>query len=139
MKLLIDTNIVLDLFLERLPFVNEAEPLFSYIENSKLTGLLCATTITTLEYLLAKALTRQHSNNIIINLLKMFEIAQVDRFVIEKAISLDFTDFEDAVICAAAQHCKADGIVTRDLTGFKKAKIPIYRPSEILAILNEFG
>ncbi|MCX7114750.1 MAG: PIN domain-containing protein [Gammaproteobacteria bacterium] len=137
MKLLIDTNIVLDLFLERQHFVDEAERIFSSIEQGKIIGMLSATTITTLEYLLSKALTRQQANKIIVKLLTLFEIAAVDRAVIENALTLNFSDFEDAVICSAAHHCGAQGIVTRDLSGFKKAALPIYTPSEVLAIMTQ--
>lgn len=136
LKLLIDTNIVLDLFLERMPFVHEAEEIFSHIELNKINGLLAATTITTIKYLLAKTLTRKQANTIITKLLQLFEIAPVNRIVLEDALTLNFNDFEDAVIYSAATHCGAQGLVTRDLKGFKKAILPIYNPFEILAILT---
>src|SRR3990167_8992638 len=102
MKILYDTNIVLDLFLERAPYVNDALKLFNYLENGTIKGFLCATTITTLEYLLNKTLKTKKANEIISVLLKLFEIAPVNRLVLEEALSVSFHDFEDAVLYQSA-------------------------------------
>ena len=124
MKILYDTNIVLDLFLEKEPYVSDALMLFNYLEHGIIKGFLCATTITTLEYLLNKTLKAKKANEIISVLLKLFEIAPVNRLVLEEALSVSFHDFEDAVLYQSAIHCGAEGIVTRDIKGFKKALFP---------------
>lgn len=133
MRVLFDTNIVLDLLLDRKPFVEHAQALFDRVESNELKGYLGATTVTTLDYLLSKALSAQEAAQIIKKLLKLFEVAPVNRLVLENALERGFSDFEDAVLHAAALHCGVQAIVTRDEKGFQKAQLPIYSP---VALLN---
>lgn len=132
MKLLLDTNIVLDLLMDRVPFSEPAVELISKIEDGTVTGYLCATTITTVFYLASKTLGASRARVEIKKLLALFEVAPVNRHVLESALSADFNDFEDAVIHAAACHAGADAIVTRNQRDFKKSRIPVYSSEEML-------
>lgn len=136
MRVLFDTNVVLDLLLDRMPFANNAASLFAKVERSEITGYLCATTVTTVHYLLAKAMDARDANAHIKTLIAMFEIAAVNRLVIEQAIKVGFTDFEDAVLYQAASHAGVDYIVTRNAGDFKKSTIPIYDPREFVSVLR---
>lgn len=136
MNVLFDTNVVLDLLLDRKPFVFESTQLFSLVEIGQLNGFLCATTITTVEYLATKLIGAKSARIAINNLMKLFEIAPVNRVVIETAIKLNFADFEDAVIHESANHMGITIITTRDLQGFKKATLNIYSPKELLKLLT---
>jgi len=135
LKVLFDTNIVLDLLLDRTPFAGYAEILFSKVEHAEITGYLCATTITTVHYLLAKALDEKRALSHIRTLLSLFEIAPVNRLVIDKAIENGFSDFEDAILCEAANHAGASYIVTRNTVDFKKSDIPVYSPKEFITVI----
>ncbi len=135
MKILFDTNVVLDLLLDRKLFVDSAQKLFDEVESGNIEGYLGATTITTLDYLLTKSLSAKEASHIIKKLLKLFEIAPVNRLVIEDALDSGFPDFEDAVLHAAAVHCGAQAIVTRDEKGFPKAQLAIYAPEALLNAL----
>jgi hypothetical protein len=55
--------------------------------------------------------------------MKLFEIAPVNRAVLDAAISSEFKDFEDAVVHESGVYKETQGIVTRDFDGFKKSKI----------------
>ena len=132
MKTLFDTNVVLDLLLARPPFVTTASALFSNVEQGKISGYLCATTITTVYYLLAKGLSNQQARVHLNSLLHLFEIADVTRPVIESALQLNFSDFEDAVLHEAARYATMDAIVTRNTADFATATLPIYTPDEFL-------
>jgi len=59
MKILFDTNVILDVLLDREPFANEAALLMSMVEQAEITGFICATTVTTIHYLATKALGLQ--------------------------------------------------------------------------------
>ena len=72
-----DTNVVLDVLLARQPVVDQAVELFSLIERSEIKGCLCATTITTIDYLLNRALSKAQSRKNLRRLLGLFEIAPV--------------------------------------------------------------
>lgn len=135
MKLLIDTNVVLDLMLERQPFVEHATLLLTQVEQGIIEGYLCATTLTTLEYLLQKELGDKKSKPLLKALLQLFDITPVNRMVIEQALVNSFDDFEDGVLHESAIHANLQGIVTRDKKGFQKAKLPVYSPAEIIQII----
>lgn len=135
MKILFDTNIVLDVLMDRLPFSDAAVELFSRVEDGTISGYLCGTTITTVFYLASKVVGTATAHEEIKKLLSLFEIAPVNRHVLESALALDFNDFEDAVIHEAACHVGVDAIVTRNLKDFKKSRIPVYSSEEMTKIL----
>ncbi|MGE5527604.1 MAG: PIN domain-containing protein, partial [Patescibacteria group bacterium] len=66
-------------------------------------------------------------------LLTLFDVADVDRNVLDRALDLDFADFEDAVLHEAARACGMTAIVTRDGRGFANASLPVFAPAELLA------
>ncbi|GAB7028032.1 type II toxin-antitoxin system VapC family toxin [Geotalea toluenoxydans] len=136
MKILFDTNIVLDVLMDRLPYSDSAAELFSKVEDGTIIGYLCGTTVTTVFYLAAKTVGTARAQEEIKKLLSLFDVAPVNRHVLESAIELDFNDFEDAVIHAAASHIGADAIVTRNQKDFKKSTIPVYSSEEMAKILT---
>ncbi|MDA8414695.1 MAG: PIN domain-containing protein [Desulfobacteraceae bacterium] len=131
MKVLFDTNVVLDLLMDRMPFADAAVRLFSLVEDGSVVGYLCGTTVTTVFYLAAKAIGTAQARAEIGKLLNLFEIAPANRPVIESALAAAFGDFEDAVIHEAACHVGADAIVTRNLKDFVNARIPVYAPEDM--------
>ncbi|CAB1064932.1 PIN domain protein [Olavius sp. associated proteobacterium Delta 1] len=136
MRILFDTNVVLDVLLDREPYSSTAAKLFSKVESGKISGYVCATTITTIHYLASRVIGVNSAVKEISNLMKLFEVAPVNRAVLEAAVSLGFKDFEDAVLHESARYREAQGIVTRDLSGFKKSKIQVYSPEELLLMLE---
>ena len=136
MNILIDTNVILDVMLDRTPFSEPACQLLTFIERGEISGFICATTVTTIHYLSTKVLGKEESQNKIKELITLFEIASVNRTVIENALKTNFSDFEDSVIYQAARHAGAEGIVTRDPKGFKQSKLPVYHPIELIKILQ---
>lgn len=136
MKALYDTNIILDVLLRRKPFDSESAKLMSYVEEREVTGLLCATTLTTIHYIVTRQYDRSQSLNGIKRLLKIFDVASVNHVVLDRATQSKFTDFEDAVLYESAKLAKVDAIVTRNSRDFKSASFPIYTPHEFLAILT---
>lgn len=136
MKALFDTNVILDVLLDREPFSEEASILLSKVEQSEIIGFACATTITTIHYLTTKALGPQAATRHIRSLLSLFVIAPVNRVVLENAAASKFKDFEDAVLHEAALHAGAKYIVTRNIADFAKSKLPVYNPNEFLNTLE---
>jgi len=135
LKILLDTNIVLDLLMDRMPFADAAAELFAKVEDGTIIGYVCGTTITTVYYLAAKAVGTPRAREEIKKLLTLFEVAPVNRHVLESALVADFSDFEDAVIHEAACHVGAEAIVTRNQKDFKKAGISVYSSEEMAKIL----
>ncbi len=136
MKVLFDTNIILDVLLNREQFVELSASLVSLVETNIIEGYLCATTITTLDYLVSKMHNREEAKISIKKLLSLFEISKVDKDVFLLSIDSKFTDLEDAVQYYSGQMVGVDCIVTRNINDYKKAIYPVYSPSELWGIIN---
>lgn len=133
MRVLFDTNVLLDVLLSREPHAEPAARLLSLADTGRIQGVLSATTVTTIHYLATKAVGRKAATRHVQTLLSIFEVAVVDREVLEKALNLAFDDFEDAVLHAAAVGAGAGAIVTRNGKDFARATLPILDPPELLA------
>jgi predicted nucleic acid-binding protein len=132
-KVVFDTNVVLDVLLDRAPHVGVAARLFALVDNGRVDGMICATTATTIFYIAARSFGRARAHRQVREVLALFSIAPVDRDVLDRALDLEFEDFEDAVLCEAARSAGAAAIVTRDSAGFAGATVPVVDPQELLA------
>ena len=137
MRVLVDTNVVLDVLLDRRPFVVASAGVFGLVERSRVEGVLCATTITTIDYLLTQAMPRPTARHAIRQLLELFEIAPVNRAVLDEAVRSKVLDFEDAVLAQAGRLAGAEIIVTRNQADFRHASLKVLGPDELLASLPE--
>lgn len=137
MKVLLDTNIVLDVLLEREPFVDWAREIFILAENDEVEGYLCASSVTTLHYLVAKTLNKHHADETIQELLSLFDVTQVNKQVLQKACNENGVDYEDSVIYSSARYEEIDIIITRDKRGFKKSEVTVVLPEEFLALMKQ--
>lgn len=136
MKILFDTNVVLDVLLARRPHLTASATVMGAVEAGDITGVLGATTVTTLYYLAQRAVGPRLAKQHLVTLLGLFEVAPVDADVLRDALHLGLADFEDAVLHEAARHAHATGIVTRDQEGFKRSHLPVYSPEELVAIVQ---
>ena len=135
MKVLFDTNVVLDVLMQREPHVEAAAKLFSLVDNGRIEGSICATTATTIFYIAAKSFGDRRAREEIRGLLTLFDVAAVDKSVLNSALATGFSDYEDAVVHEAARAIGATAIVTRDREGFSAASIPAMNPDELLAAI----
>jgi predicted nucleic acid-binding protein len=131
-KILIDTNVVLDLLLERESFVETAIALFEQIERGNVVGYIAATTITNIFYIIRKTEGREVALAAINRLLIGLQFCAVNRQTIEAALKLDLNDFEDSIQLACANLNQLDAIVTRDRKDFVASSLLIYSPTELL-------
>jgi predicted nucleic acid-binding protein len=131
---MLDTNVVLDVLLERESFVEDSSAIFAMVEGGALTGLLCATTITTLAYLAGKTVGRPQAAKQIRQLLSLFEVAPVTRAVLDGALASKAADFEDAVLAEAALQAGAQAIITRNLRDFAHSPVRAHTPVQWLAM-----
>jgi predicted nucleic acid-binding protein len=136
MNVLFDTNVVLDVLLDRQPFSKPAIILFTWAEEGAITGFLGATTVTTICYLATKAVGKKQAEDSVSKLLAVFSIAPVNRSVLEAALKSSFSDFEDAVLYHAARQANTQAIVTRDMDGFINSKIPVYSPDDLVKMIQ---
>jgi predicted nucleic acid-binding protein len=136
-KILFDTNIVLDVLLSRAPYSTLATRLFSEVEHKRIQGYLCATTLTTVDYLATKAVGKTEAKVAICALLELFSIAEVNQQTLKAATYSNFSDFEDGVLYYAGVYAGVDGFVTRNGKDFKSATHPIYSPDELWEVMHD--
>ncbi len=139
MKVLFDTDVTLDLLLDRRPHSEVAALLFSKAERGEINGFLCATTVTTLHYLVSRSLGKNRAKASLKKLLSFLDVAPVDRSVVELALEGKGRDFEDDVISQAASGIGARAIITRNIRDFRKSEVPAYAPGEYLEVLKSGG
>jgi len=135
-RILIDTNVIMDVLANRPEFFHHSSQVFAHVEKGMIQGIIGATTVTTLSYLLAKKLGQRASLVSIEKLLSLTEVAPVNEAVLPAALAAGGKDFEDSVLIASAELVGADGIVTRDVHGFTKSSLPVYAPVELLTALR---
>lgn len=136
MRVLFDTNVILDVLLARAPHVGPATALLDRVAAKDVDGLLGATTVTTIHYLATKAVGATKAQRHVRTLLGLFDVAPVTRPVLTDALDLGYRDYEDAVLHEAARHAGAQAIVTRDPKGFAKAQLKVYAPDELLRLMR---
>lgn len=136
MNVLFDTNVVLDALLDREPWAGAAVALFDRVESGNVVGHLGATTITTIHYVARRNIGIGTTGGLIRDLLRLFEVAPVNRAVLDGALALGFDDFEDAVLHEAGRLVGARAVVTRDPSGFSTATLRVYDPETLIAALD---
>lgn len=132
--ILIDTNVILDLLLQRPEHFAAARQLSERVESGELRAMLCATTVTTIDYLARKQLGRDGAKRAMQALLSLYDIAAVTRTTLQMALEAKMPDFEDAVLAHAAHQAGAQAIVTRNLRDFAGSPVRAYTPLEYLSL-----
>lgn len=132
---LVDTNVVLDVMLGREPHLSDSSAVLAAVETARCGGLLCATTVTTIQYIAERKIGSRASLRRIAELMSMFRIAAVNQAALGSAMERGMEDFEDAVLHEAALQAGAHCIVTRNVDDFTMAKIPVYTPAQFIAVL----
>jgi predicted nucleic acid-binding protein len=134
-RLLVDTNVALDVLLDRQPHAESSTAIWAAAETGPVEGFLAAHAITTIHYLIEREVGSVKAKQLIALILRVFRVATVDSTVIEQALRLPVADFEDAVTAAAARGSECEYIVTRDPKGFRGSPVRVLAPEAALAIL----
>jgi len=136
LRVVVDTNVVLDVLLAREPHARNAVEVFALIERAQVEASICATTVTTVYYLLTQALERDEARVALRRLIELFEIAPVNRPVIEQALKSRIADFEGAVLEQSARLVGAEAIITRNTKDFRKSIVKAFDPHAFLAAMS---
>lgn len=131
MRVLLDTNVILDVWLAREPFWKDSAALLGKAEKKEVEGWICPTTITTLHYLGKKVLGEQKTRTLLDQLITICKVGKMSRQTIKVALKSEISDFEDAVIEAVSIGSEVEFIATRNIGDFKKSRIPAKEPSQI--------
>lgn len=135
-SVLIDLNIILDVFQKREPFFETSAGLLAAVESGRVTGYVAAHSITTLFYLVQKSRSAADARAIITNILQFLKVLPIDQSTIEQALNLDYHDFEDAVQMISAVQRKMDCLITRNVKDYQPPLLPIMQPADFLSTLS---
>ena len=133
MRVLLDTNVLLDVLLNRAPWATESSAVWQAHEDGRITGHVMACAIADIFYIARKLAHLETAHQAVRLCLETFEICAVDRQALEQAQSLPGSDFEDNLQIACASIAGLDGIVTRDKDGFEAAPLAVLTSAELLA------
>lgn len=136
-RIMLDTNIILDVLIHRQQFYEKSCQVLDLCENDVVSGFVCATTMTDIFYYLHK---NYHDNKLCYDALgtvfRICKIAPVTRKDVKEAYLLRAKDFEDALLALCAQAQRCDYLVTRNKKDFVELPISALEPAEFLAILE---
>ena len=139
MRVALDVNVILDVFFARQPFAEPASRTFDLIERKRITGFVCATSVTTVFYIGARIEGASKALEYVRRLLAIVEVMPVARTILVRALESGNKDFEDAVIAAAAHDSKVDVLLTRDPKGFRDAGLKVRSPAGFLTEFEAGG
>lgn len=134
MKVLIDTNVVMDVLLRREPFFADAQQVWSLAERGRIDGLVCAVTFPNIFYIVRKLHGATRAAAVLKMLRDSFTAATLDEGVTNQAIDAGFADFEDALQYFSAIRSDAQCIVSRNPGDFPKSGCPVLMPREFLEV-----
>lgn len=135
-RVLLDTNVVLDVLLKRDPWAADASRLWEAIDDGRVAGHITASAITDIFYVARRLTDLETAQEAVRTCLDAFEICVVDRQVLERANSLAGKDFEDNLQIACAEVDNLDAIVSRDVEGFAAASMAVFTPTAFLEQLH---
>ncbi|MEN3331840.1 MAG: hypothetical protein V7641_1205 [Blastocatellia bacterium] len=135
MRVLLDTDVILDLLLERAGFVEHAAALWEAHEQGRLEAYISVITPVNVFYIARKLKGADTARQAVVELLAALRICPLDQATLEMALTLPFSDYEDAVQLASAIANHLDVLITRNLEDYKNAALPVFSPSEFLARL----
>jgi len=136
MRILLDTNVVLDFLLRRPNGFAEADRIFFHLQNRIFDGYINPITPLNAFYTCRKEIGKPAAARSIKDILRLVYIAPTDKTVLTDAFGMGFSDYEDAVQCASAMAAGLDAIVTRNTKDFKNSPITVHSPAEFLAVLD---
>ncbi|HBF13138.1 MAG TPA: hypothetical protein DDW49_07105 [Deltaproteobacteria bacterium] len=136
-KIFVDTNILLDIFLERVPFFRPAQVLWTLAENRKIQAGISALAVSHVFFIIQRKSSTDAAYKAITALTETFRIVDTTSRVISKAMKDHFPDFEDGIQYHCALKFKAKAIISRDRRGFEKSKIPLMEATEYLSVIGE--
>lgn len=134
--LLIDTNVVLDVILGRVPWASEGALLVDAVARQQARGFVAAHSITTVYYFVEKERGRAIAVTAVSDLLQVLTVVPIDAADFQRALALNLKDFEDAVQVAACLKAGAQYLVTRNGKDYRGAPLTPHTPGEMLGILG---
>jgi predicted nucleic acid-binding protein len=135
-KILIDTNVIVDVALEREPYLVDSEQVLLFVEQDEVEGYISASTFSDLYYIIRRQKSREWTFDFLSRLVTYCEIATVNEAAIRMALTANFRDLEDAIQYATAAVNELEAIVTRNPDDFPVTTPRIMTPNQLIQELT---
>ena len=135
MKILIDTNVILDVLIQREPFYIDSAKVWTLAEEEIVRGCISAITVNNLYYIIKKLIGLKQANSFVDQILDNFEVIALTGDILKQARTLPKKDYEDLIQYFSAIHEGCDGIVTRNKKDFPSIGIKLLSPPELLKMI----
>ena len=137
MRILVDTNVLLDVLCNRKEFVGMSAKVWKCCETRIVEGHISALSVPNIVYILRKELDAKKTVEIIDRIGLIFTIDDLRAEDLKKAAAFEYSDFEDALQSICAERVKADHIVTRNIKDFQGTSITAISPADFIAIIGQ--
>lgn len=132
MKVLLDTNILLDVLLQRQPFFPASCEIWTLAEEGTVTAYISALSLPNVYYVISRGNGAKVARRAIGLLRGLFEIVELNADVLNQAAEAAFADFEDAIQYVSALRAGAAVLITRNPRHFPSGTIKVLTPTEFL-------
>jgi predicted nucleic acid-binding protein len=133
---LLDTNIIVDIALARMPYYDDAKIIFQAAQDKQIAIYMSASSITDVYYIISNKIGNVLATGFITNLIEILNIVTVSKETILAALALGWKDFEDAVQYSAGAAVTVSAIVTRNPKDYSGSEIPVLSPQEFVLVLS---
>ena len=133
MRILIDANILLDVLMSRVGFVEASSLVWKLCETRQAEGYVSALTFANMVYVMRKELDPERIKEVLCMMNLIFEFTELAPSGLMHAGEMQWSDLEDALQSATAERVHADYIITRNVKDFKNSRIPAYTLSELIS------
>lgn len=137
MKILVDTNVVLDVLCDREKFADDSTRVIQFCEANLVSGSIYAMSVPNIVYIMRRELDPEAIETICLYLSLIFSIESLTSKDLRKAAQMRNKDFEDSLQMVCAEKISADYIVTRNIKDFALSKVPVITPAEFLNIMQK--
>lgn len=138
MKILVDTNVIIDALTSREPWNESAEKIFLMSANHIMDMYITASAATDIYYLVRKYLhNTEQSKQIMGKLYSLANILDVTEKDCVDALASPMSDYEDAVVERVAERACMDYIVTRNIKDYEHANVKIILPDNFISLMEE--
>jgi len=136
-RVFVDTDVILDVALARVPFVESSKLVLVLLENNIAIGFISSNEVANIYYILRKVGGDQNARKFISEIIKYLTVISIDHSDVLNSLRSEFIDFEDSLQHFSAFRNQCDCIVTRNVDDYKNSEINVYSPIEFLSIYKE--
>lgn len=137
LRIFLDTNVLIDLFAQRKPYLEDAERLLVMREFGDAELWASAKSFTDIFYVLSKHFESSKIQLAFKECFSWLNVCSVDLNDLEVTTDQSWKDFEDCLINTGAEKVKADYLLSRDVSGFSSSKLDVYSPADFFAMLEK--